>query len=62
MNAWGGGGGGRGTGRVPATEFCLGGYYVSCQKRLCKIKYGFEDLTSNVSRGSRPGSTHYFYT
>ena len=28
--------------QVPATDICLGDYYVSCQERLCKMKYGFE--------------------
>ena len=22
------------------TDICLGAYYLSCQKRLCKVKYG----------------------
>ena len=31
---------------------CLGeAYYVSCQKRLLKIKYGFEGSISNVDLG-----------
>ena len=39
-------------------RFLSGGtYYVPCQKRLCKIKYGLEGLISNDDRGSRPGST-----
>ena len=38
--------------------FVWGVYNVSCQKRLCKIKYGFEGLISNADRGSRPDSTH----
>ena len=28
-----------------------GAYYVSCQKRFCKIKYGLEDSISNVDLG-----------
>ena len=28
--------------RVPATDICLGAYFVPNQKRLCKVKYGFE--------------------
>ena len=35
-----------------------GAYYVSSQRRLCKIKYGFEGLISNDDHGSRPGSTY----
>ena len=30
--------------RVLDTDICLGAYYVSCQKRLYKMKYGFEGL------------------
>ena len=35
-------------------------YFVSCQIRLCKIKYGFEGSISNVDLGSIPGSTPDF--
>ena len=28
-----------------------GGYYISCQKRLCKIKYGFKGSISNIDPG-----------
>ena len=53
-------------GRVSEKNECLGGlkeflpqisglggraYYVSCQKRLCKIKYGLEGSISNVDLG-----------
>ena len=33
--------------------FCLGRRvcYISCQKRFCKTKYGFEGLISNIDLG-----------
>ena len=31
--------------------FFWGAYYVTCQARLCKIKYGFEGSISNVDVG-----------
>ena len=31
--------------------FAFGAYYVSCQKRLCKMKFGFEGSIANVRLG-----------
>ena len=31
--------------------FSWGAYYIPCQARLCKIKYGFEGSISNVDVG-----------
>ena len=61
MNAQGGGGGG-GLEEFLPQIFVWVAYYVSCQKRLCKIKYGFEGSISNAGRGPRPGSTHQLPT
>ena len=52
MNAWGR------LGEFRPQIFVWGAYYVSCKKRLCKTKYGFEGLISNVDSGSISGSTH----
>ena len=31
--------------------FAFGAYYVSCQKRLCKMEFGFEGSITNVRLG-----------
>ena len=38
--------------------FSWEGYYVSCQKRLCKIKYAFKGSVLDVDLGYSPGSTY----
>ena len=36
---------------VPVMDICQGAYYVSCQKKNLKIKYGSKGSISNVDLG-----------